>query len=279
MKKTALTLAFLLTLCSFTACGDTSSTDEASKSVSSSSAAESSEEETTETETTTEEETTEAETTEAEESAEDTAEESDAETSEEKSADEENLPAAENTDFKRGVVEDNVYKSEYAGFRLTAPEGWTFAQDDYILNMMNISVDLMNNNTELTKAMLDQVAIYDAVCIDQATGRSIMIEYENLAKEVPDPDKFTVDDYIASIDKQLSAISAITFTRKGEPETVTLGGEEFTRVVYSAETNGMTVDQVYYMRRVDKFMLGIVASSGTTGEDMTAYEQNFAALS
>ncbi len=167
MKKTALTLAFFLTLCSFTACGDTSSTDDASKSVSSSSTVESSEEE-TEAETTTAEESSEEETTEAEESEEETSadeaeESSDSDTAETSKSEQ---PAAENTDFTRGVVEDNVYTSEFAGLKFTAPDGWTFAKDDYILSMMNISLDVMGNNNEITKAMLDQVAIYDAVCLD-----------------------------------------------------------------------------------------------------------------
>ena len=280
MKKTALTLAFFLTLCSFTACGDTSSTDDASKSVSSSSTVESSEEE-TEAETTTAEESSEEETTEAEESEEETSadeaeESSDSDTAETSKSEQ---PAAENTDFTRGVVEDNVYTSEFAGLKFTAPDGWTFAKDDYILSMMNISLDVMGNNNEITKAMLDQVAIYDAVCLDQSTGRSIMIEYENLAKEVPDPDSFTTQDYLDAIDKQLSAISAISFSKKSEPETVTVAGQEFTRVVYTAEANGATIEQVYYVRREGKFMLGIIASSGTTTEDMTAYEKNFASLS
>lgn len=280
MKKTALTLAFLLSLCSFTACGSTNESDSASsKSVVSSSEEESSEEETTTEAEESEEETTEAETTEAEE--EETTASEDKDTDEKDSEDEEaeKPAAAENTDFKRGTVKDNVYTNEFAGIKFTAPEGCTFAKDDYILSMMNIGLDVMGNDTAITKAMLEQVAIYDAVCVNQTNGMSIMVEFENLAKEVPDPDKFTVDDYIEAIDKQLSAQTTIKFSKKGDTETVTMAGKEFTKLVYTAEINGISMEQVYYVRREGKFMLGIIASSGQSNEDMTAYEKNFEALS
>lgn len=263
MKKIALTLAFLLTLCSFTACGD----DSSSESKSNSSSVETTTEAATEAET-------EAETT--EEAAESTtaAEEEATTKADSEGSDKE---AAEGNGLTRGKVEGNVYTSEFAGIKFTAPEGWTFAKDDYILSMMNISFDTIGDDIAINKALLDQAVIYDALCMDQKTGANIIFEYENLAKEVPDPDKYTMDDIIASFDKQLAAITAIKY-EKIKADKVTIAGQEYEKLVYHADYNTISMDQVFYIRREGDLVFCIIASNGQSGEDMTVYEKNIEAL-
>lgn len=261
MKKIALTLAFLLTLCSFTACGNDSSSEKKSDSSS--------------VETTTEE-STEAETTEeASESTTTAADEEEATTKAD--AEEKGTEAAEGNGLTRGTVEGNVYTSEFAGIKFTAPEGWTFAKDDYILSMMNISLDTLGDDLAVNKALLDQAVIYDALCMDQKTGANIIFEYENLAKEVPDPDKYTMDDIIASFDKQLAAITAIKY-EKIKADKVTIAGQEYEKLVYHADYNSISMDQVFYIRREGNLVFCIIASNGQSGEDMTVYEKNIEAL-
>lgn len=261
MKKIALTLAFLLTLCSFTACGNDSSSEKKSDSSS--------------VETTTEE-STEAETTEeASESTTTAADEEEATTKAD--AEEKGTEAAEGNGLTRGTVEGNVYTSEFAGIKFTAPEGWTFAKDDYILSMMNISLDTLGDDLAVNKALLDQAVIYDAFCMNQTTGANIIFEYENLAKEVPDPDKYTMDDIIASFDKQLAQISAIKY-EKIKAEKATIAGKEYEKLVYHADYNSISMDQVFYIRREGDLVFCIIASNGQSGEDMTVYEKNIEAL-
>lgn len=261
MKKIALTLAFLLTLCSFTACGNDSSSEKKSDSSS--------------VETTTEE-STEAETTEeASESTTTAADEEEATTKAD--AEDKGTEAAEGNGLTRGTVEGNVYTSEFAGIKFTAPEGWTFAKDDYILSMMNISLDTLGDDLAVNKALLDQAVIYDALCMDQKTGANIIFEYENLAKEVPDPDKYTMDDIIASFDKQLAAITAIKY-EKIKADKVTIAGQEYEKLVYHADYNSISMDQVFYIRREGDLVFCIIASNGQSGEDMTVYEKNIEAL-
>jgi hypothetical protein len=261
MKKLSLTLAFVLALCSFTGCGSDSSSDKADKKDSSSSV---------------EETTAEAETT--EESTEDSTDDEKDEKTTEAASEETSMPAAaENTDFKKGVIDGDVYTSDFAGVKFTAPEGWTFAKDDYILSMMNIGLEAMGDDAAITKALLDQAVIYDALCMDQTTGANIIFEFENLAKEVPDPSKYTLDDVIDSFDKQLSAVSSIKYEKK-ETDTVTLAGQEYTKLVYSAEMSNISMEQVFYVRREGDLVFCIIASNGQSGEDMTKYEANIEAL-
>ena len=260
MKKLSLTLAFVLALCSFTGCGSDSSSDKADKKDSSS---------------TVEETTAEAETT--EESTEDSTDDEKEESTTDADSEETTSSGDENSDFTRGKIEDDVYTSDFAGIKFTAPEGWTFAKDDYILSMMNIGLDVMGDNAAFNKALLDQAVIYDALCMDQTTGANILFEYENLAKEVPDPSKYTLDDVIAAFDKQLAAIDSIKY-EKIESDTATIAGQEYTKLVYKAEMGTISMEQVFYIRREGDLVFCIIASNGQSGEDMTKYEANIEAL-
>jgi hypothetical protein len=255
MKKLSLTLALMLAICSFTGCGSDTSSDKADKKDSSS---------------TVEETTAEAETTEE-------STEADGEESTTDADSEETTKSDEDTDFVKGVIDGDVYTSDFAGIKFTAPEGWTFAKEDYILSMMNISLDVVGDDLAVNKALLEQAVIYDALCMDETTGANIIFEYENLAKEVPDPDKYTMDDIIDSFDKQLSAISSIKYEKK-ESDTVTLAGQEYTKLVYSAEMSTLSMEQVFYVRREGDLVFCIIASNGQSGEDMTKYEANIEAL-
>ena len=264
MKKIALTLAFILTLCSFTGCKDKKS-EKADKSTSSSKSE------------TTDETTTEAEATEAEGNSKNADE-----NKENNSDDNEDDPQEEDNDdinFKRGKIEDGVYSNEFADIKFAAPEGWTFADDEYILKMMNISLDKIGDDTAITQELLDQAVIYDAFCMDQTTGKNIIFEFENLEKEVPNPDEYTMDDIIAAFDQQLAAIDAIEY-KKVKTDTTTIAGKEYTRLVYQADMGGViSIEQVFYIRRDGNLVFCIIASNGQSGEDMTTYEDKFETLS
>lgn len=189
----------------------------------------------------------------------------------------ENLKSDDNSGFERGKVENNVYTSDFANVKFTAPDGWEFANDEYIANMMNIGLEITENDNDFTKAMLEQTTIYDTVCTDSATGKNIIIMYENVAKEVPNPESFSADDYVDSVEKQLTSVANVVYTQKGNRENISINGEDYIKQAYNVKYDemGLETEQIYYVRKVGNFMLGIIASSGSTSDDMSVYEKNF----
>ncbi len=181
------------------------------------------------------------------------------------------------TEFERGTIENNVYTSDFANLKFTAPEGWEFANDEYIASMMGIGLDVIDKDDDLTKAMLEQASIYDAMCMEESTGKNIIIMYENVAKEVPNPDSFTVDDYLDSVEQQFDTMANVTVTSNSDRENVTINGEDYIKkdIHMSYDEMGVEVNQVYYVRKIGNYMLGIIASSGNTADDMSVYEKNF----
>lgn len=235
MKKIALMLAFLMTAGILTGCGEESSSDEKSSS---------------------------------------------SQVQENDNSDESSLSSeaqSANTEFERGKVENNVYTSNFADIKFAAPEGWEFADDEYIASLMNIGLEITEKDNDLTKAMLEQTTIYDTMCIEASTGKNIIIMYENLAKEVLNPEDFTAEDYMDAVEGQLNSTANITFATEGGRENITINGKEYIKQTISTKYDqaGMETSQVYYVRKVDNFMLAIIASSGNTSDDMTVYEENF----
>ena len=91
-------------------------------------------------------------------------------------------PPAENF-VQRGVWEDNIFTSEYLGLNFLLPDGWHIASDSDIADVMGVSVDFMEQTTELDIAELMDITatntIYDMMARSIA-GASILLTYERL---------------------------------------------------------------------------------------------------
>lgn len=260
MKKKTLkiTMSFLLALCTLTGCGSDAGSDEKSDKKS-------------KTETTTVAEAT------TEESEEKTTVKDDEKTTD---ADKGSTPsAAEGTDFKRGVVDGNVYTNEFAGFKLTAPDDWKFADDETILQMMNLGAETAySSNADAVKKIVEQATISDALCMNSTSTQNITIAYENLNKNIALSTDTTAEDYYAILEKQLAVIPTITYTKESGPETIQMAGKDFLKAVFKAEMNNLELEQAYYLRREGDFILAISCTAYNMNEDISTFENYFSAL-
>ncbi len=180
-------------------------------------------------------------------------------------------------DFQRGVIENNTYSSKFSGVALTAPDGWTFSSEEELLRIMNISQDLTYKNDELTKKLLSLVAIYDAMITNNSTGSNIIIAYENLAKEVPNPGEYTINEYISAMETRFSSDLTSTHTKLSQ-EDVDLDGMTFTKDTYLvSRSSGDDLTQVYYFQKIDNFIYMILVTT-TNPAEIPDIESHFSAL-
>lgn len=90
-------------------------------------------------------------------------------------------PAKELT---RGTVDKNVYTSEFAEITFTAPEGWEYADDESLAELMGVAADaLSNSDLKANKEILESRSIYDAMAINPMAANVIFM-YENLGSSV-----------------------------------------------------------------------------------------------
>lgn len=154
----------------------------------------------------------------------------------------------------RGVVADNVYTSEYAGLKFTAPAGWVFGSDEDMAELMDIGADALGDaGLEYTEEALKKQTLYDMMCQDTSTGSSMLLLYENLA--LSGNTGITEEKYIEETRRLLKEADVYEYEFADTSEE-TLAGQ--TCKVMRADVTDYGFTQYYYVRKVDKYMLCIV---------------------
>lgn len=185
--------------------------------------------------------------------------------------------------FKRGKNKNGVYTSEFAGLKFEVPDGWKCADEEEILNMMNLALDVTGNEEILNSELTEQASIYELYAKGEG-GKNVMIAYENLdvstamegASEYIDEEM-----YVENMKDKLEEVVGVTYTDLSDAKKVELAGQDFYKYTQTAtydSMGGYTVKQTYYIKKYGKLMMFIVFTSSTECEDMSVYEKNFSAL-
>ena len=167
----------------------------------------------------------------------------------------------EEVEFSRGTVVDNVYTSEYANLKFAPSEDWVFASDEEIAEIMGYTSDeFILEDFQESIANNEYKSIYDFMAQDNVTGANVIVSYENLALTVGGT-SYDEEAYADATRELLSDMTtsniAYTFT---DNETVEFAGEEYLTFSAEADYGGVLIDQIYYLRKIDKYMLAIIVS-------------------
>ena len=175
-------------------------------------------------------------------------------------------------EISRGTIEGDVYTSEYLGLSFTKPESWVYSTDEEIAAAMNLGVEMLLDEN-LKNALENNPVIYDMMVVDTITRSNIYVGFENLSKTFAS--NITVEQYVEALKAQLANVSGLTVTFPESLETVKLGETEFTKLDCSTTAQGVSMKQVYYLKKADKFMCYIIATipSGYTVEQIEAMFQ------
>ena len=172
-------------------------------------------------------------------------------------------------ELSRGIIEGDIYTSEYLGITFTKLESWVYSTDEEIAAGMNLGVDMFLGEN-FKNALENNPSIYDMMVVDIITRSNINVGFENLSKTFAT--NITVEQYVEAIKTQLANVSGMTVTFPDSLETVKLGKTEFTKVDCTITVQGTSMKQVYYLKKADKFMCFIIATipSGYTVEQIEA---------
>ena len=258
MKRSALVLTLAALLCAFTSCGSRSTDDtDASPVAMSSTKAVSEKTETAapkETKKNEEESTVSTEAVTASEHS--TAAVNTAESVTEQASQNETAPFA-GTAFKRGTVNGNVYTSEYAGFRFTAPEGAQFYDEEQI-ERANTTPLLYMSEEEKSRFMtgtLDTSVRYTDL------GGDVSIWYYDTKLRYPETPDISAEDFIQK--EFFEADYEIRPKDMEGPEKVTVGGMDYVRFSWTSLGHPYCM----YVRRIDDdFIVKIDAAEDAIGD-------------
>ena len=176
--------------------------------------------------------------------------------------------AGKKVEISRGTIDGEVYQSEYLGIKFTKPMGWVYSTDEEIAYAMGLGEEFLEG--DLKKSLDNSSAVYDMMVVDSVTRTNINIGFENLARSLSS--NITEKQYVDAIKSQVSQLSGMTVTFSDELTTVKLGEHEYTKATATTVASGVTMTQVYYLRKIDGYMSYIIVTivSGYTAEDIEA---------
>ena len=169
----------------------------------------------------------------------------------------------------RGTIEGDVYKNEYLGFEFTKPTSWVYSTDEEIAEMVDLGAEMIAGD-KFEQALKNNPTVYDMMVVDSITRTNLNIGYENLSKTLSS--NITIEQYIEALKSQLADVSAMKVTFPDTYETANLGQTEFTKVVCSISVQGVSMKQVYYLRKTDGYMCFVIVTipSGYTVSQIEA---------
>lgn len=175
---------------------------------------------------------------------------------------------AEDVALVKGTWEGSVYTNTFAGFTYTLPSGWVAATDAEVLEWMDLDPDLLNDEEAYLKALTEDLTVYDFLVQNETTFSSINVLFENLELSFLGT-TYTEEEYADVIAETLEEDDYSV----GEYEEITIAGGTYLKVPATVTYEGVTVQQNYYVKRQDKFMVVILATcfdEGKTPDDLLA---------
>jgi len=173
-----------------------------------------------------------------------------------------NVDETEKPKFSMGEWNDNVYTNDFLGLKFNLPEGWTYSSDEEIAEMMSIGAEMLNDDQKNLAEIAELYGVYYMVAQDPIKGNNVNVFSE---KQITEIDSKT---YIDALKTQLLAVQSISYEVVGTSEEK-IGDIETTTLTLNANTSGIEIMQKYYIYKIDKYMVGIIATSlnGETGID------------
>lgn len=175
-----------------------------------------------------------------------------------------------NKSVTRGIVSGDTYTSAYSGITFTKPSGWRYLTEAELSETMNSGAEILDQES-FEQALSSMASVYDMMVMDDTTGNNIIVSYENLT--LSNSASITVEAYIAAVEQQLKAQSGFGLTPV-DKTTVTLSGISYYRAGYTISYNGVEMSQYYYVRKLDKYMNGIIVTV-VDGTPITTIEAMF----
>jgi len=158
--------------------------------------------------------------------------------------------------YAPGTLNGDTYTNEYIGYSFTLPDGWSFATQEELDEMMDAGGDLLNEDQKAGAEYAKIATIYDMMAQSPA-GYNIMVMLDNLKLYVGGTGT-SVEDYIESLVTQLEAVNSMSYTC-GEVTQVSAFGRDWS--VLPAELTGTGIYQTYNICRIDDYMVAVIVTS------------------
>ena len=172
----------------------------------------------------------------------------------------EKLSAKNDPKISLGSWNENTYTNDFLGISYTMPDGWVRKTDEEILEDMELGAELIGNNSELNKKIAELTSVTYFMTSDITTGNNIIVMSEKTYSS-----NITTDKYMDAVVKNIQKVDTINYTI-GERKEETINGFKYESLDLSAVSDGITINQKYYVRKNGRYFISVVVTS-TNGTD------------
>lgn len=168
-------------------------------------------------------------------------------------------------EFSKGTVSENGWESEWLNMRFTEPEGTRMVSQEELDTLMGISEELLSEDLSDAQIQYSELtSVREMMCYDEETQANVIVSVDWL------PMKISEETYMEEIERTLSSISAMTYTRVDEDEAVVIAGVPYVRAGYRVEAMGQSRYADYYVRMIDSRAVSLIVTYGEDGEEIAA---------
>ena len=167
--------------------------------------------------------------------------------------------------FKKGVSEGNIYTSEYAGFRIVAPEDAEFLDE----------ADLYTEYMMPTRFMYEEERDYYLTAVKDASVSygdphgSISVWFYNIKERYPKTENMTAEDFIQREFRNDHGSGDLE--EINGPDAVNICGKEYLRFSSVSSTDPYST----YVRKIDDTYMVMISATGSAADDI---ESRFEAI-
>jgi len=159
-------------------------------------------------------------------------------------------------DYKRGVLSEAGYESDYLNIRFRPPAGFIMATEAEMFELMDLGAEIMDVDRELLDfAQLSTV--YEMMATTPFGSPNVILIAEKLMLS-----SITEEQYYDALVSQLSSMPAIgmEYTFGDRPESVTIAGESYLKMAARLEAYGQVMHQDYIFRKLDDRMICFIVT-------------------
>ena len=172
------------------------------------------------------------------------------------------LSAKNDPKISLGTWSDNTYTNDFLGVTYTMPEGWVRKTDEEILEDMELGAELIGNNAELNKKIAELTTVTYFMTSDINTGNNIILMSEKTFSS-----NITIDKYMDAVITNIQKVDTINYT-VGERKKENINGFKYESLDLSASSDGVTINQRYYVRKNGRYFISVIITSVTGTESI-----------
>lgn len=158
--------------------------------------------------------------------------------------------------YVKGISTVSRYESEFLGLSFTAPEYMILLSEEELNEVMGITLAAFSDDvSELQLEYAEMETVYEMMCSNADGSVNMVITVEKIPS-----DDYTIQDCVEMISDSLTGLTSLDYTTLDSDQTTDIAGMEYAVLRLLCESNGMSMNQDYYVRLAGDRMVSIVVS-------------------